>query len=163
MKTTKQKFLAVAHSAKAPAAAVPATKTKQLLVADPSLSSETVGYFVWQNIVGLLNDSCLYDMQSSSYASLLACHSGHKSPVACAPMFSCYTWGIVSAVHASPLHELSKLDYSFSVLAHHHHCRHYRPSLFCLFEFLPAASRNQQISNFFQRCLQATVVTKSIV
>ncbi len=163
MKKTKQKVLAVAHSAKAPAAAVPATKTKQLFVADPSLSSETVDYFVWQNLVGLLNHSCLYDMQSSSFPSLLACHSDHKSPVACAPMFSCYTWGIVSAVHCSaPLHKLSELDYSFLVLAHHHHCRHCRPSLFCFFEFLPAASSNQHLSNFFQRYLQATAVTKII-
>ena len=77
MKKTKQKFLAVAHSAKAPAAAVPATKTKQL--------------FVWQHIVGLLNHSFLADMQSSSRASLLACHNGHKSAVACAPMLSFYT------------------------------------------------------------------------
>ena len=107
MKKTKQKVLAVAHSAKAPAAAVPATKTKQLFVADPSLSSETVDYFVWQNLVGVLNHSCLYDMQSSSFPSLLACHSDHKSLVACAPMFSCYTWGIVSAVHPAPVHKLS--------------------------------------------------------
>lgn len=99
MKKTKQKVLAVAHSAKAPAAAVPATKTKQLFVADPILSSETVDYFVcvWQILVGVSR----YDMQTSSFAELLACHSFHKSLVACAPMFSCYTWGIVSAVHAA--------------------------------------------------------------
>jgi hypothetical protein len=147
-KKTKQKFLAVAHSSIAPLPAVPATKTEAAVV--------------WQKH-GLLNHSFFSDMQSSSYSSLLSCHSGHTTPVACAPMFSSYTWGIVSAAVA-PLHDCtSELDYSLPVLAHHHHCRHYRHSLFYLFEIHPAASRNQKISNFFQRCSQATAVTKSIV
>ena len=131
MKKTQQKYLAV-----------PSTKTKQL--------------FVWQHIVGLLNHSFWADMQSSSGASLLACHNGHKPAVACAPRFSFYSWGIVSAaVHSLPLHELSEHDYSLLVVAHHpdYHCRHYWHSRFYVFEILPEESRNQKLSNFLPTLL----------
>ena len=147
-KETKQKFLAVAHSSIAPLPAVPATKTEAAVV--------------WQKH-GLLNHSFFYDMQSSSYSSLLSCHSGHTTPVACAPMFSSYTWGIVSAAVA-PLHDCtSELDYSLPVLAHHHHCRHYRHFLFICLRSILQHRATRRFPTFFQRCSQATAVTKSIV